>query len=78
MDSEIVFDMCNEIVKLLPQAVLPIFPKGRHLKLADALEKLKTKLGITSSHFRFRLFKSIEFIINENKFQDLHTTRTQQ
>jgi len=34
------------MIKILPQQVLPNFTKGRHLKLPEALEKLKTKLGI--------------------------------
>ncbi len=38
-------DMCTDIIKLLPQKVVPQFSKGRHLKLPEALEKLKSKLG---------------------------------
>ncbi len=45
LDSEIVMDMCTDMIKILPQQVLPNFTKGRHLKLPEALEKLKTKLG---------------------------------
>jgi len=39
-------EMCTDMIKILPQQVLPNFTKGRHLKLPEALEKLKTKLGI--------------------------------
>ncbi len=46
LDSEIVMEMCTDMIKILPQQVLPNFTKGRHLKLPEALEKLKTKLGI--------------------------------
>lgn len=42
-----IMDMCTEITKNLPRKVLPVFKKGRHLKLPEALEKLKTKLGPT-------------------------------
>lgn len=38
-------DICNDVIKQLPKKVLPAFTKGRHLKLSEALVKLKTKLG---------------------------------
>jgi hypothetical protein len=37
--------MCNEITSLLPEKILPVFSKGRHLDLKEALGKLKEKLG---------------------------------
>ena len=37
--------MCNEIIGLLPEKILPVFTKGRHMDLKEALIKLKEKLG---------------------------------
>ena len=37
--------MCNDIVKILPERILPVFSKGRHMDLKEALVKLKEKLG---------------------------------
>ena len=44
-DNDIVLEMCNEITSLLPEKILPVFSKGRHLDLKEALGKLKEKLG---------------------------------
>ena len=37
--------MCNEITALLPEKILPVFSKGKHIDLKEAFVKLKEKLG---------------------------------
>ncbi len=49
-DNDIVIDMCREITSMLPQKIAPVFAKGKHLKFAEAIEKLKEKLGIIQNH----------------------------
>ena len=44
-DNDLVLEMCNEIIGLLPEKVIPVFSKGKHLDLKDAFVKLKEKLG---------------------------------
>ena len=44
-DNDIVLEICNDIVKLLPAKILPVFSKGRHMDLKEALVNLKDKLG---------------------------------
>lgn len=37
--------MCSEITNILPNSVVPVFTKGKHISFEEALEKLKDKLG---------------------------------
>ncbi len=44
-DNDLVIGLCDEIRTILPEKIMPVFSKGKHMSFEEAIGKLKEKLG---------------------------------